>query len=424
MKVLVIGAGGREHALAWKLSKSGRVNKIYIAPGNAGTAAIGTNVDIAADDIPALVEFARANGIDLTVVGPELPLTLGIVDEFRKEGLRVFGPDRAAAVIEGSKAFCKDLMKKYNIPSARYEKFTSAEAAKEYIRAEGLPLVIKADGLAAGKGVIICHTSLEADAAIELLMEERAFGEAGETIIVEEFLEGEEVSILAITDGTTIIPLAPAQDHKAIFDNDKGPNTGGMGAYSPAPLLTPAMEADILENILEPTVQAMEDEGRIYTGVLYAGLMVKDGEVKVLEYNCRFGDPETQPVLMRLENDLFELLLAATEEELDEVSLSWSNSSAVCVVLSARGYPEKYEKGFEISGLEKLSGIPDVMAFHAGTKEVDGAIVTNGGRVLGITALGTSTAEAITKAYSAVESVEWDGVYYRTDIGAKALKTV
>ncbi|MBE9527717.1 MAG: phosphoribosylamine--glycine ligase [Proteobacteria bacterium] len=422
MKVLIIGAGGREHALAWKLSRSGRVGKIFIAPGNAGTAEIGENVDIAVDDIPALVKFAASAKIDLTVVGPELPLTLGIVDDFRASNLKVFGPSKLAAELEGSKAFCKDLLKKYNIPSAAYEKFTDADSAKEYLKSAKLPLVIKADGLAAGKGVIICQTYEEAVAAVEQLMEERAFGTAGETIIVEEFLEGEEVSILAISDGTTVVPLAPAQDHKAIFNGDKGPNTGGMGAYSPTPLLTPAMEADILENILEPTIQAMEDEGREYTGVLYAGLMIKDGFAKVLEFNCRFGDPETQPVLMRMENDLFELLMAATEEELDEVSLSWTNATAVCVVLAAKGYPGKYEKGSVISGLDKLRGQKDTIAFHAGTAEKDGAVVTAGGRVLGITALGTSTAEAITKAYKAVEAIEWDGVYFRTDIGAKAVQ--
>ncbi len=422
MKVLIIGAGGREHALAWKLSKSGRVGKIFIAPGNAGTAEIGENVDIKADDIPALVKFAESSNIDLTVVGPELPLTLGIVDDFRSAGLKVFGPSKRAAELEGSKAFCKDLLKKHNIPSAEYEKFTDAGDAKEYLKSAMLPLVVKADGLAAGKGVIICHTREEAEQAVALLMEDRAFGSAGETIIVEEFLEGEEVSILAISDGTTIVPLAPAQDHKAIFDGDKGPNTGGMGAYSPAPLLTPAMEADILENILEPTIQAMDDEGREYTGVLYAGLMIKNGEAKVLEFNCRFGDPETQPVLMRLENDLFELLMAATEEDLDEVSLTWTNSSAVCVVLAADGYPGKYETGRVISGLDKLSGREDVIAFHAGTRTENNAVVTAGGRVLGITALGASTADAITRAYKAVETIEWDGLYYRTDIGAKAVQ--
>lgn len=420
MKVLIIGAGGREHALAWKLSRSGRVGKIFIAPGNAGTAEIGENIDIAIDDLPALLKFAESTKIDLTVVGPELPLTLGIVDDFRAANLKIFGPSKRAAELEGSKAFCKDLLKKYNIPSAEYEKFTDAVKAKEYLKNATLPLVIKADGLAAGKGVIICQTHAEAVAAVELLMEERAFGSAGEMIIIEEFLEGEEVSILAIADGTTVVPLAPAQDHKAIFDGDKGPNTGGMGAYSPTPLLTPAMEADILQNILEPTIQAMDDEGREYTGVLYAGLMIKDGYAKVLEFNCRFGDPETQPVLMRLENDLFELLMAATEEELDEVSLTWTNATAVCVVLASAGYPGKYEKGRVISGLDKLAGQKDVIAFHAGTATENGEVVTAGGRVLGITALGASTADAITKAYKAVESIEWDGVYFRTDIGAKA----
>jgi phosphoribosylamine--glycine ligase len=420
MKVLIIGAGGREHALAWKLSKSGRVGKIFIAPGNAGTAEIGENIDIAFDDLPALLKFAQSTKIDLTIVGPELPLTLGIVDDFRAANLKVFGPSKLAAELEGSKAFCKDLLKKYNIPSAEYEKFTDAAAAKKYLESATLPLVIKADGLAAGKGVIICQTQDEAVEAVVQLMEERAFGAAGETIIIEEFLEGEEVSILAIADGTTVVPLAPAQDHKAIFNGDKGPNTGGMGAYSPTPLLTPAMEADILENILEPTIQAMDDEGREYTGVLYAGLMIKDGHAKVLEFNCRFGDPETQPVLMRLENDLFELLMAATEEELDEVSLTWTNATAVCVVLAAKGYPGKYEKGRVISGLDKLAGQKDVIAFHAGTATENGTVVTAGGRVLGITALGASTADAITKAYKAVEAIEWDGVYFRTDIGAKA----
>jgi len=422
MKVMVVGGGGREHALAWKLSKSPRVSRVFTAPGNAGTAAYGANVDIAADDVDGLREFALSEGMDLTVVGPELPLTLGIADDFKEAGLRVFGPSKAAAELEGSKAFSKGLMARHNIPTGFYKEFSSAPEASEYIEANSPPFVVKADGLAAGKGVVICATREDALGAVDMMINRRAFGPAGSTLIIEEFLEGEEVSILAVTDGTTVVPLAPAQDHKAIYDGDKGPNTGGMGAYSPAPVATPELEAQIMESVMVPAVEAMAAEGRPYSGVLYAGLMITGDGPKVLEFNVRFGDPEAQPIFMRLESDLFELLMAAAEGRLEGTELKWTDKASVCVVMASRGYPGAYEKGMPVRGLEEAARKPGTMVFHAGTAAKDGCVVTSGGRVLGVTALGKTIEEAMEKAYGAVDLISFEGAYCRRDIGKKALK--
>jgi len=422
MKILVIGSGGREHALAWKLSRSPKVTKVYTAPGNPGTASVGENVLIPAENIAELKEFALSEKIDLTVVGPELPLTLGIADEFEEAGLKVFGPSRKAAEIEGSKIFSKELMQKYGIPTGHFKKFDNPEFARAYIETHEPPFVVKADGLAAGKGVIICQTRDEATSAVGLIMEDKAFGEAGVHIIIEEFLTGEEASLLAITDGRTVVPLAPAQDHKAIFDGDKGPNTGGMGAYSPAPVISPALADELMESVMRPTVAAMEKEGRPYRGVLYAGIMMTEKGPKVLEFNCRFGDPETQPIMMRLEDDLFDVLMAAVDGRLEGVELHWSPKTAVCVVMSAMGYPGEYLKGSTIEGLKNAAGIEDVVVFHAGTTTSHGRVVTSGGRVLGVTALGDSVQDAIDKAYRAVGRISWEGAYYRKDIGQKALR--
>lgn len=421
MKVLIIGGGGREHALAWKLGQSKKVSAVFTAPGNPGTALHGANRMIPAEDIEGLRAFALREKIDLTVVGPELPLTLGIVDAFTESGLKIFGPSRRAAELEGSKVFSKELMVKYNIPTAWYKKFDDYGKAVSYIENHDGPYVVKADGLAAGKGVIICRTKKEALDAVGLIIKKKAFGVAGKRIIIEEFLEGEEASFLAVTDGVTVVPLAPAQDHKAIFDGDRGPNTGGMGAYSPAPLVTEALEKEIMETVMVPTVRAMEAEGRPYRGVLYAGLMISNGRPKVLEFNCRFGDPETQPILMRLEDDLFDLLMAAAEGRLEGVRLKWGRP-AVCVVMSSKGYPGDYRKGDAITGLEEAAKLKDVMVFHAGTAIKDGRVVTSGGRVLGVTATGDDIKGAIENAYRAVSLISWEGAYYRKDIGHKAVK--
>ena len=424
MKTLVIGSGGREDALAWKLSSSPHVEHVYIAPGNAGTATRGTNVDIPVNDISGLRDFAKKEGIDLTVVGPELPLTLGIVDAFTEAGLRVFGPTRAAAAIEGSKAFCKDIMRSAGVPTADYQVFESAEKAREYVENAPLPLVVKADGLAAGKGVIISHERSEALKAIDLIMGERAFGDAGNRVVIEEFLEGEEASYLAITDGEKALALAPAQDHKAVYDGDRGPNTGGRGAYSPAPVITPALEERILETVINPVIRAMAEAGRPYKGVLYAGLMItKSGDPKVLEFNCRFGDPEAQPILMRLEDDLFEILYQCAGEGLGKEKLRWSDRPAVCVVMASGGYPGSYEKGLPISGLDDAGAMDDVVVFHAGTSLDDkGRIVTSGGRVLGVTAMGEDIRAARERAYEAVGKISFEGAYYRKDIAMKAIR--
>ena len=421
MKVLVIGSGGREHALVWKIGRSKRVEKVYCAPGNAGTGALAENLDIKADDLDGLARFARGNRIDLTVVGPEMPLVAGIVERFERDGLRVFGPSKRAAELEGSKAFTKHLMRRHGIPSAEYQVFDDFEKASAYIEDRGAPIVVKADGLAAGKGVLVCSSVEEALEGAKSILVDGAFGEAGASLVVEECLRGEEASIIALTDGKAIAPLEPAQDHKAIFDGDKGPNTGGMGAYSPAPVVTPEVMDRVVKEVLVPTVHAMNKEGRPFKGVLYAGLMMTEQGPKVLEYNVRFGDPEAQPLLMRLDCDLVDLLDAVVDGCLDEADIRWDSRAAVCVVMASGGYPGEYEKGKPISGLDDAARIDDVQVFHAGTAVKGDEIVTAGGRVLGVTALGESTAAAIDRAYEAVGKIGWDGVQFRKDIGAKAL---
>ncbi len=422
MKILVIGGGGREHALVWKIAQSPLVTKIYCAPGNPGTAALAENLPIAVDQLDKLLVFAYENQIDLTVVGPEQPLSLGIVDLFEAHGLKVFGPSQNAAFIEGSKAFSKDLMQKYNVPTAAYGVFTDLAEAEAFITRTGAPIVVKADGLAAGKGVIIAQTCEEAVSAVRDMLSGNAFGSAGSRVVIEEFLTGEEASFLVITDGKNIIPLASAQDHKAIFDGDLGPNTGGMGAYSPAPVVTPDIHEKAMRQVIRPTVEGMAAEGRPYRGVLYAGLMVKDGEVKTLEFNARFGDPECQPLLMRMKSDIVPVLCAVADGDLSTAGIEWHDKAAVCVVMAAEGYPGDYRKGDVISGLERAGELDNLYVFHAGTTEKDGACVTNGGRVLGVTALGATVKEAIDSAYQGVSQITWPGVQYRSDIGNKALE--
>ena len=421
--ILVVGSGGREHALCWKFAQSPRAGRVYCAPGNAGIAMHAQCVPIKASDMEGLAEFARNNSVDITIVGPEAPLADGIVDLFQKKGLTVFGPEKKAAEIEASKVFTKDLLTKYGIPTAKYRVFTKPDEAMEFVRNEtGVPVVIKADGLAAGKGVILCFTMKEAEEAIELVLTKKAFGDAGNRLIVEEFLQGEEASFMAITDGKTVLPLATSQDHKALFDDDQGPNTGGMGAYSPAPVVTPELFDSVMDEIMRPTVEAMEKEGRTYKGVLYAGLIIKQGMPKVLEFNCRFGDPEAQPILMRMRTDLIDVVEAAIEGRLDGMELEWDSRAAVCVVLASDGYPGSYETGKKIIGLDEVEKMKDIMVFHAGTKLEDGQFVTAGGRVLGVTALGDTIQDAIDRAYEAVSKIKWDGMHYRRDIGKKALK--
>jgi len=421
MRVLVIGGGGREHALAWKIAQSPLVKKVYCAPGNAGTRSVAENVNISADRIDDLMQFALTNGVGLTVVGPEQPLVAGIVDQFEKNGLRVFGPSARAAEIEGSKVFCKNLMKKYGIPTADYHSFDSVEDAVKIFSTETGPVVVKASGLAAGKGVIICNSSKEARAAVESIMQDKAFGDAGNEVVVEEFLEGQEVSLLAFTDGKTVLPLDSAQDHKAAFDGDTGPNTGGMGAYSPAPVFTDDLKRKVMGEIMTPTVHAMAREGRTYKGILYAGLMLTSSGPRVLEFNARFGDPETQPILMRMQSDIVPLFEACIDSTLGKCSIEWKQESTVCVVMAAKGYPASYEKGKEIRGLEAAGEQKDVVVFHAGTRAEGDRVLTGGGRVLGVTALGTDIGTAIESAYSAVGKIEWDGIHYRKDIGKKAV---
>ena len=422
MKILIVGGGGREHSLVWKLNQSPGVDRVYCAPGNAGIAREAEVVPIDVEDIPALIEFAKKEGIGLTAVGPELPLTLGIVDAFEEEGLRIFGATEKAAEIEGSKVFTKNLLAKYNIPSGYYEVFDEPGPAREYIRKMGAPIVVKADGLAAGKGAIVCMTLEEADEAVRIIMEDRQFGDAGDRVVVEEFLVGEEASFLAFSDGKTVLPLATSQDHKPIFDGDKGPNTGGMGAYSPAPVVTQELFDQVMDRIMIATVEAMAAEGRPYKGVLYAGLMIKDGVARVLEFNARFGDPEAQPLFMRLDGDLLEIMEAVIDERLDEVTLNWHDDASICVVMASGGYPGSYEMGKVIDGLEEAEAMEDVKVFHAGTAEKDGKIVTSGGRVLGVTARGKDIPEAIDRAYRACDAISWEGAQYRRDIGAKAFK--
>jgi len=423
MKVLIIGGGGREHALAWKVAQSPRVEKILVAPGNAGTAGETKceNVPIAAEDIEGLLAFARRNHVALTIVGPEAPLVLGVVDRFRDGGLRCFGPTRAAAQLEGSKAFTKDFLARHRIPTAAYGNFTDVNEAESYIRRVGAPLVVKADGLAAGKGVIIAQSADEAVSAARDMLAGNAFGEAGHRVVVEEFLSGEEASFIVMVDGEHVLPLASSQDHKRIGDGDTGPNTGGMGAYSPAPVVTPEMHARVMREVIEPTVRGMKAEGNTYTGFLYAGLMIgADGTPKVLEYNCRFGDPETQPVMMRLQSDLVELVEAALDQQLDKVVAQWDPRAALGVVMAAGGYPGAYAKGDVISGLPAREA-SDAKVFHAGTALHGREVVTSGGRVLCVTALGADVAHAQQRAYELVRSISWKGAQYRSDIGYRAI---
>ena len=421
MNILVVGGGGREHALVWKMAQSPQVEKIWCAPGNPGIAQLAQCVAIAADDIDGLLTFALDQDIDLTVVGPEAPLTLGIVDRFRAAGLTIFGPSKAAARLEGSKGFSKDLMAKYGIPTAAYRRFSERDAAVAYIRAQGAPIVVKADGLAAGKGVVVARTVKEAIAAVDDIMVAGIFGDAGAEVVIEEFMEGEEASFFVFTDGTNILPLASAQDHKPIFDGDKGPNTGGMGAYSPAPVVTDELYERIVNKIVRPTIDGMLREGCPYAGILYVGLMIANGKPRVVEYNARFGDPEAQPLLVRLKSDIVPVLLGCARGEMRQTSLEWHDKAAVCVVMASGGYPGPFEKGFVINGLDEASQIEDLIVFHAGTAEKEGAIVNSGGRVLGVTGRGKTVAEAIAKAYQGVEKISWQGAQYRRDIGRKAL---
>ena len=422
MNVLIVGGGGREHALAWKISQSPKLKKLYVAPGNAGTAQCAQNVPVKADDVAGLVAFARREKIHLVVVGPEAPLVEGLVDALTGQGIKAFGPTQKAALLEGSKVFSKKLMKGFSIPTAPFQVFSEYEDACAHVGNRSAPMVVKADGLAAGKGVIVCRTRDEAVKALREIMKDRRFGEAGAHVVVEDCLSGEEASILAFTDGRTIYPLETSQDHKAVFDGDEGPNTGGMGAYSPAPVITAKLMEAIERDVLIPAVHAMNHEGRIYRGVLYAGLMKSDDGLEVLEFNCRFGDPETQPLLMRLKGDLLPVLAAVAEERLDEVSLEWDRRPAVCVVMASEGYPGSYPKGVPIEGIADAEKDPDVKVFHAGTALDGDEVVTAGGRVLGVTALGDTIADAKQRAYDAVSAIHFKGAHYRTDIADRALK--
>ena len=421
MKVLVIGSGGREHALAWKISQSKKVEKTYCAPGNAGINRIAQCVDISVTDIEGLVEFALQEKIDLTVVGPESSLVLGVVDAFEKNGLRIFGPRQNAAILEGSKVFSKKFLEKYNIPTADFEIFADKDKAKKYIEAQGVPIVIKAEGLAAGKGVIVAGTVQEALSAVDLIMTEKAFGEAGEKVVVEKCLRGEEASFIAFTDGKTILPLPTSQDHKAVYDGDKGPNTGGMGAYSPAPVVTNEIADYVMKNVMQPTIDGLAKEGRAYKGMLYAGLMIDGDAINVLEFNCRFGDPEAQPLLLRVKSDIVEIFEACIDGKLDRVDMKIDPRPTVCVVMSSGGYPGKYTTGKIIKGLNSVAKKDDVEVFHAGTAIKNRRTVTSGGRVLGVTAVGKDLEDAIAKAYQSVSCISWSGAYCRSDIGAKAL---
>jgi len=422
MNILVVGSGGREHALAWKIAQSPRADRVFVAPGNAGTALDAENVAIPADAFAGLIEFARQNDVSLTVVGPEAPLAAGIVDAFQAEGLKVFGPSKAAAELEGSKVFCKDLLRSADVPSADYHTFDDPDEALKYLQQrEDVPIVVKADGLAAGKGVIVCERRDEAVAAVEKIAREKAFGSAGDRLVIEERLHGQEASVLAVTDGRTIVTMQPAQDHKPAYDGDTGPNTGGMGAYCPAPLVDDEKLRWIEEHVLVPTVHAMKRARRPFKGVLYAGLMMTHQGPKVLEYNVRFGDPECQPLLMRLRTDLVDLLEATADGRLDQYdALDWDPRPAVCVVMASEGYPGSYTKGHPIRGLDEAAKLTDVKVFHAGTKEQDGQVVTAGGRVLNVTALGPTIAEAKLNAYTAVKCIRWHGAWCRKDISDKA----
>jgi phosphoribosylamine--glycine ligase len=431
MKIFVIGSGGREHALVWKIAQSKLVDKIFCAPGNGGISALAECIDIKAENIPGLLEFARKEKIDLTVVGPEIPLSMGIVDEFNKNKLKVFGANKKAAQLEASKVFAKQIMAKYKVPTAGFEIFDNADAADRYIEKIGAPCVVKADGLAAGKGVVVAKTRDEAKQAVSAIMREKIFGDSGNKVIIEECLEGQEASILVLTDSKEVIPLASSQDHKRIFDDDKGPNTGGMGAYSPAPVVTKKLFDEVLEKIIYRTIDGLAKEGIDYRGILYAGVMITKVGPKTLEFNCRFGDPETQAILPRLKSDLVETMLAISDAKLSKVvksgGLKWDSRACVCVVMASGGYPGDYEKGKEIFGLEDAAKTKDVVVFHAGTKKIAAGqnagrpfIVTNGGRVLGVTGLGNTIKDAIDLTYRAVGKIKFEGMHFRNDIGAKA----
>lgn len=423
MNVLIIGAGGREHALGWKVAQNPSVKNIFVAPGNAGTALEPklTNVNIQVEDIAALVAFAKENNVELTIVGPEAPLVIGVVDAFQAAGLAIFGPTEAAAQLEGSKAFTKDFLARHKIPTASYANFTEIEPALAYVREQGAPIVVKADGLAAGKGVIVAMTLQEAEDAIKDMLAGNAFGDAGSRVVIEEFLDGEEASFIVMVDGENVLPMATSQDHKRVGDKDTGPNTGGMGAYSPAPVVTQEIHDRIMNEVIYPTVRGMAQEGHPYTGFLYAGLMIdKDGTPKVIEYNCRFGDPETQPIMMRMQSDMVELCLAAIDGKLNQMESKWDPRASIGIVLAAGGYPGDYNKGDVISGLPTVE-VEGQKVFHAGTSEKDGKVVTNGGRVLCATALGNTVSEAQQRAYELTKQVQWDGVFYRNDIGYRAI---
>lgn len=434
MKVLIVGSGGREHCLSWKISQSNLVDKVYCAPGNGGTSLLAENIDIPAVDIDRLLKFALDNKVDLTVVGPEAPLVEGIVDKFEAAGLKVFGPGKEPALLEGSKAFAKEMMRKYGIPTADFRIFDDPHQAKEYLKQKGSPVVVKADGLAAGKGVVVAKELSQAEKAIDMMMVEKKFGKAGERVVVEDCLEGEEASILVITDGDAVIPLVSSQDHKPVYDNDRGANTGGMGAYAPAPVVNSEILARIKSDIAVPLIEGFKKEGRPYKGILYIGLMIKNNLPFVLEFNVRFGDPETQAILPKLKSDLADLILKCVDNKLEGVELEWDKRSCICVVLASGGYPAAYQKGEEIRGLETLEGLDDVFIFHAGTKLVHGPclagrqaqtighrFVTSGGRVLNVTALGNDIREAQDKAYKAIENIGFDNMHFRRDIGNKAL---
>ena len=419
MKVLVVGSGGREHALCWAIAKSKKLERLFCAPGNGGIAQIAECVDISAEDIPGIVDFATSEQIGLVVVGPELPLVAGIADRLEEAGVKVFGPNAKAAMIEGSKGMMKDLCTKYDIPTATYARFDDYDAAKDYVRLQGAPIVVKADGLAAGKGVILCRNKTEAHAAIDLMMTQDAFGDAGAELVIEEFMVGEEASFFALVDGENALPLVAAQDHKAVGDGDTGPNTGGMGAYSPASVVDEAMAKTIMKTIIEPTIRGMAADGIAYRGVLFAGLMITDAGPKLIEYNCRFGDPECQALMMRLKNDFLEVLEAAVNGELDQVELKWSNDAALTVVMAVNGYPGGYEKGSEIKGIEEAEA-NGAMVFHSGTKADGDKILADGGRVLSVTASAPSVAKAQAKAYDAVAKIDWPEGFCRSDIGWRA----
>lgn len=420
MRMLIVGGGGREHALVWKLRSSPLVKKLFAVPGNAGMAQAAQCVDISAENLTGLADFAQRNSIDLTVVGPELPLTRGIVDEFEKRNLKILGPSKAAAEIEGSKVFAKQFMKKYHIPTASFKIFESPDEASDFVKSSEMPLVIKADGLAAGKGAVVVEDTASALSTIKKMMVDKIFGEAGSRVVVEDFLEGEEVTVLAFTDGESTVPMLSSQDHKKIFDQDRGPNTGGMGAYAPAAIADDKMIKRVSDEILEPAVEGLKREERAFKGILYAGLMITELGPKVMEFNCRFGDPETQVILPLLKSDLAEIFFSIVDGELSLQEVEWADDFAVCVVLASAGYPGKYEKGKEIFGLSKARLMEDVVIFHAGTRGRGDRVFTNGGRVLGVTATDKSMENAIQKAYSAVSKIEFEGVQYRKDIGHRA----